>query len=218
MVASYLGLIARRYRGRLDDEADQFIGFAVEGARRMQILIQDLLTYCRSSVDAISFQPVNTTDVLAVVLRNLDASIRDSGAEITTGNLPDVQGDFVKLTMLFQNLLSNSIRFHRPGQPPRIRISAAPEGRFCRISVADDGIGFDPGYRDKIFVIFQRLHRADEYPGTGIGLALCKRIVEGHGGRIWAESEIGQGATFHFTLPQVLPPPGGAAAPEGSAS
>jgi light-regulated signal transduction histidine kinase (bacteriophytochrome) len=201
MVASYVGLLAKRYAGKLDAEADEYINFAVDGAKRMQVLIQDLLSYCRNGVDSFGVEPVKADNVVSDALKNLQASIQESRAEITMENLPNLCGDSVKLTMVFQNLLSNAIRFHKPDEPPKVRVSAHRDGRFWRFAVADQGIGFSPVYREKIFAIFQRLNRADEYGGTGIGLALCKRIVEGHGGRIWADSEPGRGSTFYFTLP-----------------
>lgn len=204
MVSSYVGLLANRYRGKLDGDADEYIAFAVDGARRMQVLIQDLLSYCRDGIDSFAIAPVETGRIVSDALKNLEASIRESRAEISAGDLPGLRGDAVKLTTVFQNLLSNSLRYHKPGEPPRIRVSAVRDGRFWRFSVADQGIGFSPVYHEKIFAIFQRLHR-DDSPGTGIGLALCKRIVEGHGGRIWAESEAGAGATFYFTLPAEWP-------------
>lgn len=201
MVSSYVGLLARRYQGKLDADADQFIGYAVDGARRMQVLINDLLAYSRVGTQSFSIALVKVEEVVRLAMKDLQASIEETGAEITWDTLPEVPADAVKLGMIFQNLLSNAIRFRKTDQPPRIRIDATPENGGWRFAIADNGIGFDPAYREKIFVIFQRLHGVDKYTGTGIGLAICKRIVEGHGGRIWAESELGRGSTFHFFLP-----------------
>ncbi|MBX5490155.1 MAG: PAS domain S-box protein [Chloroflexi bacterium] len=202
MVASYTQLLARRYRGKLDADAEEFIAFAVDGAQRMQRLINDLLAYSRVGTQGRPLEPVDCERVLERVLADLSAAIAERGALVTHDPLPVVRADPVQLGQVFQNLLSNAIKFHGAA-PPRIHISATPEGDRWRLAVRDHGIGIPPEYAERIFVIFQRLHAQHEYPGTGIGLAICKKIVERHGGRIWVESAPGQGATFYFTLPTV---------------
>jgi len=199
MVSSYTQLLARRYKGRLDADADEFIAFAVDGANRMQRLIQDLLAYSRVSTGGQQFEPTSVGIALNHALGNLVSAVKESGALITHDPLPAVMGDEKQLVQLFQNLLSNALKFSGE-QPPRIHISAKPSAAGWLFSIHDNGIGIDPQYADRIFVIFQRLHTRAEYPGTGIGLAICKKIVERHGGRIWVESEPGKGATFYFTL------------------
>jgi PAS domain S-box-containing protein len=218
MIASYTQLLARRYKGQLDQDADEFIHYAVDGAERMQTLINDLLAYSRVGTRGKPFAPTDCNEVLRRALDNLKVAIEDSQAVIHTAALPKVMGDEVQLTQLFQNLLSNAIKF-RGGRTPEIHVSAemkpvpspasvAPDkfaaglrGEEWTFAVRDNGIGIEREFYDRIFVIFQRLHGRDEYPGTGIGLAVCKRIVERHGGRIWVESEPGRGSTFCFTLP-----------------
>lgn len=200
MVGSYTQLIAKRYRGKLDADADEFIGYAVDGATRMQKLIQDLLTYSRLSTTAREFEPAPMGAVLACALDNIGGAIKESQAVITHDRLPTVRGDAQQLAHVFQNLLSNALKF-RGEKPPLIHISAHRADGEWRFSVRDEGIGIDPQYAGRIFVIFQRLHTRAEYPGTGIGLAICKKIIERHGGRIWVESELGKGATFWFSIP-----------------
>jgi signal transduction histidine kinase len=199
MVSSYTQLIARRYKGKLDADADEFIAFAVDGANRMQRLILDLLAYSRVNTAGRQFEPTAMETVLKAALNNLTDAVKESQAVITHDPLPAVMGDDKQLAQLFQNLLSNAVKFGG-AQPPRIHISAKQTDGEWLFSVRDHGIGLDPQYADLIFVIFQRLHTRAEYPGTGIGLAICKKIVERHGGRIWVESELGKGATFYFTL------------------
>ena len=199
MVSSYTQLIARRYQGKLDADADEFIAFAVDGANRMQRLIQDLLAYSRVNTTGRQFEPTAMETALNSALGNLVNAAKESQAVITHDPLPAVMGDERQLAQLFQNLLSNAIKFSG-AQPPRIHISAKQTDGQWVFSVRDHGIGMDPQYGDRIFVIFQRLHTRAEYPGTGIGLAICKKIVERHGGRIWVESELGKGATFYFTM------------------
>ena len=199
MVSSYTQLIARRYKGKLDADADEFIAFAVDGANRMQRLIQDLLAYSRVNTTGRQFEPTAMETVLKAALDNLTNAVKESQAIITHDPLPAVMGDDKQLAQLFQNLLSNAIKFGG-AQPPRIHISAKQADGEWLFSVRDHGIGIDPQYADRIFVIFQRLHTRAEYPGTGIGLAICKKIVERHGGRMWVESELGKGATFCFTM------------------
>ena len=202
MVASYTQLLARRYEGRLDDQAREFISFAVDGAVRMQRLINDLLAYSRVGTRGQVLTPTDAEKVLAATLDNLKVAIDESQAQITHDPLPTVMADEVQLGQLFQNLIGNAVKF-RSEAPPRAHVSARLVDDQWEFSVRDNGIGIDPQYFERIFVIFQRLHNRQEYPGTGIGLALCQKIVERHGGRIWVESHPSSGATFHFTFPRV---------------
>ncbi len=203
MVGSYTQLLAKRYKGRLDADADEFIAYAVDGATRMQKLIQDLLAYSRVSTGSQPLTPTPMGAVLSYAQDNLLSAIKESRAVITHDRLPTVTGDAKQLAQVFQNLLSNAIKFHGD-QPPRIHISAERKQDEWLFSVRDEGIGIEPQYAGRIFVIFQRLHTRAEYPGTGIGLAICKKIVERHGGRVWVESESGKGATFWFSIPDPL--------------
>jgi PAS domain S-box-containing protein len=200
MVASYTQLLARRYEGKLDQDADEFIAFAVDGAKRMQALINDLLAYSRVGTQGRDFTPTDLNETVDRVIADLTAAIDDTGATVHREHLPTVPGDPVQLDQLFQNLISNAIKF-RGSETPRVDVTAERQGREWRVSVRDNGIGIAPEFADRIFIIFQRLHTRDEYPGTGIGLAICKKIVERHGGQIWLESEPGTGATLTFTLP-----------------
>jgi PAS domain S-box-containing protein len=200
MVASYTQLLARRYRGRLDADADEFIRYAVDGANRMQTLISDLLAYSRVGTRSSPFQPADCNRVLGQALANLSVAIQESRAVVMNAELPTVMADESQLVQLFQNLIGNAIKF-RSAEPPRVSISATLKDRAWEFAVCDNGIGFDPQYAERIFVIFQRLHNRQDYPGTGIGLAICKRIVERHGGCIWVVSEVGKGTTFYFTVP-----------------
>jgi light-regulated signal transduction histidine kinase (bacteriophytochrome) len=196
MVASYLGLLERRYRGRLDEKADKFIHYAVDGAARMQALIEDLLTYSRVGRQGKPFEPTDCDAVVAAVVADLGSQ----GAAVSCAGLPTVLADRGQLTQLFQNLIGNALKFCN-GAPPRVEVRAERRGGEWLFAVRDNGIGIAPEHRERIFVIFQRLHTRAQYPGTGIGLAICKKVVERHGGRIWVESEPGQGSTFFFTLP-----------------
>lgn len=201
MVSSYTQLLAERYEGQLDDKARKYIDYAVDGAVRMQRLINDLLSYSRINTKGKAPEPVDSREVLGEALRNLAAAIEENRAIIVNDDLPAVRADAGQLCQLFQNLIGNAIKF-RSADLPRIRVSVQDHGQEWCFSVQDNGIGIDPQYAEKVFVIFQRLHTRQEYPGTGIGLALCKRIAERHGGRIWFESESGKGSTFYFTLPK----------------
>ena len=203
MVSSYLGLLSKSCQGKLDAEAEKYIGFAIDGATRMQALIRDLLAYAQVSTQAPVLARTRLADVVSQARYALLASVRETEAEIVTEPLPEVEVDPLKMSLVFQNLLSNAIKFRQPGAKPCIQIAARKEDGEWRISVRDRGIGFDPKYAKKIFGAFQRLHGKGEYPGTGIGLAICSRIIDGHGGRIWAEAHPGAGATFHFTLPEL---------------
>ena len=200
MVASYTQLLARRYRGQLDADADEFIGFAVDGVTRMQALINDLLAYSRAGRKEGDRTHVPLGEVVDKVVRVLGPAITTADAVVTCDRLPTVWGDAGQLGQLLQNLIGNAIKF-RGSEPPRVHVSARREDGEWLVSVRDNGIGIAPEFTSRIFVIFQRLHSRNEYPGTGIGLAICRKIVERHGGRIWVESEPGHGATFHFTLP-----------------
>jgi PAS domain S-box-containing protein len=200
MVASYTQLLSRRYKGKLDSDADEFISFAVDGASRMQRLIQDLLAYSRVGTKGQTLLDTSSEDALQVALINLRSAIAESGALVTHGPLPCVLADEMQLTQLFQNLVGNGIKYQNPGVP-RVHISATKNGGEQWVfSVQDNGLGIDPQYFDRIFGMFQRLHKREEFAGTGIGLAICKKIVERHGGSISVESQPGQGSTFHFAL------------------
>ncbi len=197
---SYLQLLARHYHGQLDETAAEYIGYAVDGARRMQTLIADLLTYAQVETQGIEWTETDSEAVLEGVLRDLQLAVAESGAVVTHDPLPIVSAVPGQLKQVFENLFSNALKFRGP-EPPRIHLSAQRQGMDWLFSVRDHGIGLDLKQRARIFQMFQRLHTSKEYPGTGIGLALCKKIVERHGGRIWVESAPGQGATFFFTLP-----------------
>lgn len=200
MVASYTQLLGRRYKGKLDSDADEFIGYAVDGATRMQQLINALLDYSRVSTRGKPFGPTSCEESLNQAIANLQASIKENDAVITHDHLPTVTADATQMLQLFQNLVGNAIKF-RSEKKPRVHVGAERNGTEWIFSVRDNGIGIDPQNFDRIFVIFQRLHGRGEYPGTGIGLAICKKIIEHHKGRIWVESQPGKGATFYFTIP-----------------
>jgi len=200
MVASFVQLLARRYKDKLDADAADFINYAVDGTKRMQSLINDLLAYSRLGTQGKDFEPIDCTAVLNQAMANLQAMIKETKAVISHNSLPTIKADNSQLVQLFQNLISNAVKFHGQ-EPPRIHVSAEQKEAGCVFSVGDNGIGIAPEYVNRIFVIFQRLHGQAEYSGTGIGLAICKKIVEGHCGRIWVESESGKGATFYFTIP-----------------
>jgi len=200
MVSSYTTLLSRRYKGKLDESADDFIGFAVDGATRMQKLINGLLQYSRVGTKGKQFEPTDVNDIFAQSVNNLTFAIEENEAQVTRDELPVVMADDVQLVQLFQNLIGNAIKFH--GETlPQVHVGVRQEGETWIFSVKDNGIGIEQEYRERIFVIFQRLHGRQEYAGTGIGLAVCKRIVERHGGHIWVESESGAGSTFLFTIP-----------------
>jgi light-regulated signal transduction histidine kinase (bacteriophytochrome) len=215
MVISYLQLLEQKYKNQLDARADEFIGYAVDGAQRMQTLINDLLNYSRVSTKGQPFKLVDCNSVLERAIANLQITIQESHAVITSDSLPEVIADTTQLAQLFQNLIANAIKFRRE-EPPQIHITAIKntvesnqetshlthlENEWL-FSVRDNGIGLESQYAEKIFVIFQRLHSRSKYPGTGIGLAICKKIIERHGGRIWIESKPGEGSIFYFTIPE----------------
>lgn len=200
MVGSYVQLLAKRYRGKLDADADEFIGFALDGALRMQRLIEDLLSFSRVGTRGAALVPTDAGAALARALASLRLTIDEAHAQVTHDALPTVTADAGQLEHLFLNLVSNAVKF-RGAQPPVVHVSAERNGGDWHFAVQDNGIGIDPRYFERIFVIFQRLHDRREYPGTGIGLAICKKIVERHNGRMWLDSAPGQGTTFYFTLP-----------------
>jgi PAS domain S-box-containing protein len=205
MITGYLQLLERRYQGKLDAEASEFIRYAVDGAVRMKRLIEDLLALSRAGTQAANFRPVESQTLFETACSNLAVSIRESGAEITAGSLPLIVADPVLLTQVFQNLIGNAIKFRGKDRPPRIRVAAENTAvnpkDGCVFSVRDDGIGIEPRHLDRIFGIFERLHSTDQYDGSGVGLAITRRILERHGGRIWVESKPGEGSTFRFLIP-----------------
>ena len=200
MVSSYLQLLRKRYKGKLDKDADDFIDYATDGTYRMKRLIEDLLKYSRAGRPLVSATPMHSEDALREALGNLKAALEESHAQVTWDALPRVSAERVQLAQLFQNLVGNAIKY-RGGRKPEIHVSATSSETGWVFSVADNGIGIDPKYFDRIFQIFQRLHGRGEYEGTGIGLAVCKRILQQQGGRIWLDSKPGDGSVFHFSLP-----------------
>ena len=199
-VASCVQLLEKQYKGKLDADADMYIDYAVEGAVRMKALIQDLLTYSRVGTLGKTFGPADCELILAETVKNLRSAITETGAVIHHDPLPTIPADDTQLLRVFQNLIGNSIKF-RGDEPPRIHVSAVKDGTEWIFSVADNGIGIDSRYLDRIFMIFQRLHKRFQYGGTGMGLAIVKKVVERHGGRVWAESELGKGTIFYFAIP-----------------
>ncbi|MBN1227294.1 MAG: GHKL domain-containing protein [Deltaproteobacteria bacterium] len=200
MVASYTQLLEKRYKDKLDTDAKEFIQFAVDGALRMQRLINDLLSYSLVGARQKPVKPTDCNSVLGQVITDLSVTIEQNNVIISNDDLPNVMADASQMQELFKNLIGNAIKF-RSEQAPRVHISAKKDRNKWLFSVKDNGLGIDPQYKDKIFLIFQRLHSKEEYPGTGIGLAICKRIVERHGGKIWIDSNVGKGSTVYFTLP-----------------
>ena len=202
MVSSYVQLFEKRYSRQVDEQAQKYVDYAVEGAKRMQALIGGLLEFSR--VGRVE-EPSGVVDMGAALdqaLLNLRSAIEESHAAVTRGPLPTLTGNAGRLSQVFQNLVGNAIKFRRSGEAPAVHVSAVPHRKEWRFEVRDNGIGIDPQYLDRIFVIFQRLHTRAEYPGTGIGLSICKKVIERHGGRIWVESQPGAGSKFHFTLPR----------------
>jgi signal transduction histidine kinase len=200
MVTSFTQLLAKRYKGKLDSDADEFIAYIVEGATRMHRLINDLLAYARLGSRAAEFAPTECEAVLAAAVSNLGSAMEENGATVTHDPLPPVMADMDQLSRLFQNLLSNAIRF-RAADPPVVHVSARRNENEWLFSVRDNGIGIDPEQFERVFLVFQRLRGKSEHSGTGVGLAICKKIVERHGGKIWIESQAGKGSTFYFTIP-----------------
>lgn len=200
MMASFTQLLAKRYKGRLDADADDFIAYIVDGSIRMQRLINDLLAYSRLGRQEKALAPVQCAAVVTVACHNLRGAIEDSGAAITVDPLPVVMADETQLVQLFQNLIGNAMKFHSD-KPVQVQIGAERRGKDWLFWVRDNGIGIEPQHAERIFLIFQRLHNRDQYPGTGMGLAITKKIVERFGGHIWVQSRRGEGSTFYFTLP-----------------
>jgi signal transduction histidine kinase len=200
MVTAYTQLLAERYRGKLDENADKYIGYAGEGAQRMQVLIQDLLAFSRVGRNGFTYGSVDCNGVLEEVLTTLAPAMQECGAVVTHDALPSVWADRTQVAQIFQNLIGNAVKF-RGKEPPLIAVQAEQADQRWRFSVRDNGIGIAPEFAENIFVVFQRLHARTEYPGNGIGLAICKKIVERNGGRIWVESQPGSGSSFNFTLP-----------------
>jgi signal transduction histidine kinase len=200
MVAAYTQLLAERYRGKLDEQADKYIHYAVDGAVRMQTLIQDLLQFSRVGRNGKERTDTECKIVVEQALQNLHAAIRESDARVDLGSLPSVMANRAQLVQLFQNLIGNAIKF-RGSEPPVIQVDAERQEDAWLFTITDNGIGIAPEYRQDIFTVFKRLHTRAEYPGNGIGLAICRKIIEQHGGRIWVESQPGPGSSFKFTLP-----------------
>ncbi|MHB8222312.1 MAG: ATP-binding protein [Desulfurivibrionaceae bacterium] len=203
-IGSFTELLARKYQGRLDDKADSYIGYIVDGAQRMQVLINDLLAFSRVTTKGKEFAPVDCNVLLARLRQDLELALKESGAHLSVAELPTVRADAVQLGQVFQNLIANAIKYCVVGHPPEIAVAAQERGGDWLFSVRDRGIGIEPQHSERVFQLFQRLHTREEYSGTGIGLALCKKIVERHGGKIWFESSPGKGATFFFTVPRAL--------------
>jgi len=201
MVSSYLQLLDRRYKDKLDSDAEDFINFAVDGAQRMHKLIADLVSYSRINTRGSEFAPTDFNHVLDGALASTNESVRESAAIITRDALPTLVADGGQMEQLFRHLIDNALKFQN-GRRPRVHIGAERRANEWTFFVRDNGIGIDPELVDRIFLVFQRLHGRGEYPGTGMGLAICRRIVERRGGRIWVESELGKGSTFYFTMPQ----------------
>lgn len=201
IIAGYVQLLEKRYKDKLDKDADEFIGYAVEGTKRMQRLITDLLNYSRLGPRGMELKSVDLSDILRQTVNNMRVSIEESGAVITGGALPVVTADPTQMLHLFMNLVGNAIKY-RGEEPLRINVSSEERPGEWVVTVQDNGIGIDPRYRERIFQLFQRLHGKDQYAGTGIGLSICKKVVENLGGRIWVESEPGKGSAFHFTIPK----------------
>ena len=200
MVATYTQLLSERYRGKLDENADKYINYAVDGALRMQKLVQDLLAFSRVGRQGAALRSTDCNLVLRSALQNLEAAIQESGAVVKANQLPVLVVDSAQLAQVFQNLIGNGIKFRGDG-PPTIQVSSEGKDKEWTFSVQDNGIGIAPDQAENVFVIFRRLHTRDEYAGNGIGLSICKKIIEHHGGRIWVESEPGHGSTFRFTIP-----------------
>ena len=203
VITGYVSLLEQRYSDKLDQDAREFIGFATDAAHRMRALIEALLEFSRVETHGNPFEKMDCNSALSEAIADLEVSIGESDAEITADTLPSVVGDQIQVTHVFENLISNAIKFRKDDCPPRIHISSSRAEDSWQISVADNGTGIRPRYQERIFGMFKRAHKRSKYPGTGIGLALCQKIVERHGGRIWVESELNQGSTFHFTIPTI---------------
>jgi len=202
MISSYLQLIEKRYKHQLDRDADEFIGYAVGGADRMQKLILDLLAYSRVGRRGGEFRPVNCNEIMKQVVKNLKLAIDDTDAQVTHGVIPGIKADGSQMLQLFQNLIANAVKFQSEAAP-QVRVTAGLKQNQWLFSVQDNGIEIEPQHYERIFQVFQRLHPRDKYPGTGIGLAICNKIVERHGGKMWLESQPGRGSTLYFTGPAI---------------
>jgi light-regulated signal transduction histidine kinase (bacteriophytochrome) len=203
MVASYTQLLAKGYKWRLDSDADEFIAYAVDGSNRMQRMIQDLLAYSRAGTSGKALRKIASEVALQEALTNLQAAIEESGAVVTHDPLPAVTTDDMQLAQIFQNLVGNAVKYRRADVAPQVHISATNStGHEWVFAVRDNGLGIDPQYFARIFVLFQRLHGREELEGTGIGLAICKKMLERLGGKIWLESQPGKGSTFYFSIPE----------------
>ncbi|MGB9978610.1 sensor histidine kinase [Methanobacterium sp.] len=200
-IASYAQLIERRYKGKLDHDADEFIEFMVDGSKRMKSMIQGLLDYSRVGTRGHEFTEFESENALSYALNNLRSAISKVNAEITYDELPVIFADEDQIVHVFQNLIGNAIKFRKEGLQPKVHISAKKEDFKYVFSVSDNGIGLEEQYRDQIFEVFKRLHAIGEYQGAGIGLAIVKRIIDRHGGRVWVGSKLGEGSTFYFTVP-----------------
>ena len=198
-ISGFAGLLIRRYLGQIDSDAQDFLTYIIDGVKRMQNLLNDILTYSRITTKGHSFKNVNANECLGNVLKSLSLYIQENNAKITYDPLPTVMADGTQLEQLFQNLITNAIKFHG-SNPPHVHISGIVKEKEWLFSVQDNGIGIDPKYFEQIFIIFQRLHKKEEFEGTGIGLAVSKKIVQRHGGKIWVESELGKGSTFFFSI------------------
>jgi light-regulated signal transduction histidine kinase (bacteriophytochrome) len=194
--------LEQRYKDNLDDKADEYIGFIVDGAHHMKQLIDDLLAYSRITTHAKEFEPVNLEKVLDTVLTNLSVSIEDNQVKIQHNTLPTLLADPTQIGQIFQNLIANAIKFHGE-KDPNIEINAHRDGDEWIFAFKDNGIGIDPEHQEQIFDVFRRLHTREDYPGTGIGLSICQKIIKRHGGRLWVESEIDKGSIFYFTIPDI---------------
>ncbi|NJD55447.1 MAG: hypothetical protein FIA94_03470 [Nitrospirae bacterium] len=200
-IGSFTQLLEKRYGGQMGEDADRYIHYVVDGAARMQTLINEMLAYSRLGKGKVTFAPADCNNIIERVLSDMDKIIEESGAVVTHDALPTITANDLQLGQVLQNLISNAIKFRRD-EPPRIHISARREGHDWLFAVSDNGMGIEPAFFDRIFLMFQRLHTREEYPGTGIGLAACKKIIEGHGGGTWVESDFGKGSTFYFRLPE----------------
>jgi chemotaxis family two-component system sensor kinase Cph1 len=200
-MASFSALLGRRYNDKLDKDANEFIGYIVDGANHMQKLINDLLAYSRVGRIDMLIGKIDCNSILERVINSMMPAIEESKAVITHDELPTLVGSEINFIQLFHNFIGNALKFHGP-EPPRVHVSTEKQhGDDWAFSVRDNGIGIEPQYKDRIFLIFQRLHEREKYPGTGMGLAICKKIVETQGGRIWVDSEYGKGSIFYFTIP-----------------
>ncbi len=200
-VKIYSELLARSYRGRLDEQASQFLGYILTGATRMEMLVRDLLTYTQLTRFEAAQEPVDASEILNNTLANLAGAISESGAQVKADPLPSLPVHRAHLQQLFQNLIGNAIKYRSPDRPPVIQITAERKNEYWVFAVGDNGIGIPPEYKERIFGLFKRLHTSEQYTGTGIGLAICQRIVDRYHGRIWVESQPGKGSTFRFSLP-----------------